>query len=150
MMSSITGNPEPRPTEDLEAMKTLGERSGWEPEAGPLKGVVLAYGCFVGERLVGCAALQVLDSHYYLEYVAVDSAMRNRGLGASLVAKIEEEARARGLTELWAKARLPGFYEKLGYRVHSGDAHGPKSVGDCKACPQYHSTCYPAIVMKSL
>jgi len=150
MTGPSTSNPKPRPTEDLEAMKTLGERSGWEPEAGPLKGVVLAYGCFVGERLVGCAALQVLDGHYFLEYVAVDSAMRNRGLGASLVAKIEEEARARGLTELWAKARLPGFYEKLGFRVHSGDAHGPKSVGDCKACPQYHSTCYPAIVMKPL
>lgn len=139
-----------RLTNDLEAMKALGEMSGWEPEAGPLKGVVVAYGCFVDERLVGCAALQVLEGHYFLEYVAVDGQMRNRGLGASLVAKIEEEARARGLKELWAKARLPGFYERLGYRVLSEDAHGPKSVGDCRVCPQYHKTCYPAIVVKPL
>jgi GNAT superfamily N-acetyltransferase len=150
MTAPVTRNPTPRPTDDLEAMKALGERSGWEPDAGPLRGVVLAYGCYVGERLVGCAALQVLDGCYFLEYVAVDSAMRSRGIGASLVAKIEEEARARGLVELWAKARLPGFYEKLGYRVHPGDTHGPKSVVDCRACPQYHSNCYPAIVVKPL
>jgi len=76
--------------------------------------------------------------------------MRKRGLGASLVAKIEEEARSRGLNELWAKARLPEFYEKLGYSVYSGTAHGPKSVEDCKSCSQYHRTCYPAIVVKPL
>jgi GNAT superfamily N-acetyltransferase len=150
MTAPIIRNPLPRLTHDLVAMKALGERSGWEPESGPLKGVVLAYGCYVGERLAGCAALQVLDGYYFLEYVAVDSSVRNRGLGASLVAKIEEEARARGLKELWAKARLPGFYEKLGYRVQPGDAHGPKSVVDCRDCPQYHRTCYPAIVMKLL
>ena len=139
-----------RRTGDLEAMKTLGEMAGWEPEAGPLRGVVLAYGCFDGERLIGCAALQVLDGYHFLEYVAVDSAMRNRGLGASLVAKIVEEARARGLKELWAKARLPGFYEKLGFKVHSGIRHGPKTIEDCEACPQYHRTCYPAMVVKQL
>jgi GNAT superfamily N-acetyltransferase len=150
MADGTTDDPILRLTEDLAAMKRLGESSGWEPEAGPLRGVVLAFGCFVGERLVGCAALQLLDGHYFLEYVAVDSTMRNRGLGSSLVAKIEEEARARGLKELWAKARLPGFYERLGYRVCSGDAHGPKSVEDCRACTQYHKTCYPAIVMKPL
>jgi len=150
MADPITGNPILRLTRDTEAMKALGEESGWEPEAGSLKGVVVAYGCFLGERLVGCAALQVLDGHYFLEYVAVDSSMRNRGLGASLVAKIEEEARSRGLKELWAKARLPEFYEKLGYRVHSGTTHGLKSVEDCKSCSQYHRTCYPAIVVKPL
>jgi GNAT superfamily N-acetyltransferase len=150
MTRPITGNPIPRLTKDIEAVKTLGEESGWEPEPGPPRGVVLAYGCFVGEKLVGCAALQCLDGYYFLEYVAVDSSFRNRGLGASLVAKIEEEARVRGLKELWAKARQPGFYLKLGYKIQSVGAHGPKSVADCKNCPQYHKTCYPAMVMKPL
>jgi len=150
MTAPSAGNIVLRLTEDLEAMRTLGENSGWEPEPGPLRGVVLAYGYFVGDRLVGCAALQHLDGHFFLEYVAVDISMRSRGLGASLVAKIEEGARSRGLRELWAKARVPGFYEKLGYRVQQGNARGPKSLEDCRNCPQYRKTCNPAIVMKPL
>ena len=137
-------------TDDLEAMKELGERSGWEPEERPLRGVVIAYGYFTGERLVGCAALQVLEGYHFLEYVAVDSAHRNHGLGSSLVAKIEDEARTRGIRELWAKARLPGFYEKIGFRAHSAESHGPKSIEDCRSCPQYRRTCYPSMVVKTL
>lgn len=150
MKDSVTSNPIPRPIEDFAAIKELGERSGWEPEAGPLKGIVIAYGCYVRGRLVGCAALQLLQGCYFLEYVAVDDSFRNRGLGASLVAKVEEEAKRRGLLELWAKARTPGFYEKLGYRIQPVQSHGSKSVEDCKACSQYRKSCYPAIVMKPL
>ncbi len=137
-------------TEDLEEMKRLGEKAGWEPEDGPLNGVVVAYGCFDQGRMIGCAALQVIKGEHFLEYVAVESSMRGRGLGAALVARIEDEARALGLKELWAKARLPGFYERLGYTVYRTGARGAKSVKDCEKCPQYHTTCFPALVVKRL
>jgi len=137
-------------TEDLDAMKRLGEKAGWEPEAGPLKGVVVAYGCFDRGRMVGCAALQLLDGEHFLEYVAVENSMRGRGIGAALVARIEDEARAAGLKELWAKARLPGFYERLGYKVLSETGRGAKSLKGCESCPQYHVTCTPAMVVRRL
>lgn len=115
-----------------------------------MEGIVVAYGWFDGERLVGCAALQVLDGIHYMEFVAVEGSARNRGLGASLVDKIEEEARVRGVGELWAKARLPGFYERLGYEVRPERGHGAKSIDGCEGCAQYGKTCHPAMVVKRL
>ncbi len=138
-----------RRTEDLKEMAELGRKAGLELE-GPLKGVVLAFGCYSGSRLVGCASLQSIDDQLFLEYVAVDEAFRNRGIGAAVVRMVEEEARSRGLTEMWAKARLPAFYEHVGYRVYEGTSHGPKSIAECQACPQYHTTCRPALVFKRL
>ncbi len=100
--------------------------------------------------MVGSAALQLLQGKHFLEYVAVEESMRGRGIGAALVSLIEDEARALGLKELWAKARLPEFYERLGYTVNQEADHGVKTLKDCRRCPQYLVTCRPAMVVKRL
>jgi N-acetylglutamate synthase-like GNAT family acetyltransferase len=85
-----------------------------------------------------------------VECLAVDGRMRGRGLGSSLVAKIELEARAKGVTKLWAVARKPEFFEKNGYlRTSGGERDGP-SLKDCASCNQYLRTCSPAIMLKLL
>jgi N-acetylglutamate synthase-like GNAT family acetyltransferase len=82
--------------------------------------------------------------------VAVDAEVRKRGIGALLVAKIEEEARSRGMSELWAKARSPEFYERIGFRVLGEGERGPKSLESCRECPQFRKSCFPAVVVKQL
>ncbi|MEV0255447.1 GNAT family N-acetyltransferase [Streptomyces sp. NPDC050732] len=52
--------------------------------------------------------------------LAVTRSARGLGVGASLVAAIEDAARARGLTavDLHAQTHALGFYERLGYEVY--------------------------------
>ena len=137
-------------TEDLDAVRELCVSAGLDMQDGPLEGIVVAYGAYLGERLVGCATMQSLDGGRFLEYVAVDASVRNRGIGAMLVARIEDEARARGMGELWAKARAPGFYRRIGYRVLGDAERGPKNLDTCQGCQQFRRDCFPAIVVKEL
>lgn len=62
-------------------------------------------------KVVGTVALEGGK----LRAMAVDA--QTRGIGRLLVARLEEEARARGLTriDLHARQTAIGFYEKLGY-----------------------------------
>ncbi|MET7766505.1 GNAT family N-acetyltransferase [Streptomyces sp. NPDC005336] len=55
--------------------------------------------------------------------LAVTGAARGTGLGAALVRAAEEEARRRGLAEVYLEAQTHalGFYERLGYA-----AYGPE------------------------
>jgi N-acetylglutamate synthase-like GNAT family acetyltransferase len=142
--------PVTRKTQDLEAIRALCVEAGLDMQEGPLAGVVVAYGCYMDDILVGCATLKFEDGSHFLEYVAVDADARNRGIGAMLVAKIEEEARSRGMSELWAKARSPGFYERIGFRVLGEGERGPKSLESCRECPQFRKSCFPAVVVKQL
>ena len=139
-----------RKTSDLEAIRTLCVEAGLDMQDGPIKGVVVAYGCYAGDRIVGCATLKFEDGIHFLEYVAVDAEVRNRGIGALLVAKIEDEARSRGMRELWAKARSPGFYQRIGFRVLGDGERGLRSLDSCRECSQFRKSCFPAIVVKQL
>ena len=53
-----------------------------------------------------------------LRAMAVDT--QARGVGRALVQRLEEEARARGITQIELHARITarGFYAKLGYLEH--------------------------------
>jgi GNAT superfamily N-acetyltransferase len=54
----------------------------------------------------------------YVELLAVDEDARRRGVGGALLARLEDEARARGMTGVWLDTftfQAPGFYERQGY-----------------------------------
>ncbi len=57
-----------------------------------------------------------------LRAMAVDAGAQTRGIGRFLVAGLEAEARARGITRIVLHARITarGFYAKLGY-IEEGD-----------------------------
>ena len=80
--------------------------------------------CFEGEVLVGTLLLTPRpEGTLQMRQVAVHEAHQGRGLGQSLVAESELEARRRGCTTMVLHARLSAvpFYEKLGYaRVGEG------------------------------
>lgn len=75
---------------------------------------------FDGATPVGTARLDV-DYAGKVGRMAVLASHRTRGIGAALMARIHELARARGLRTLWCHAQLSAapFYARLGY-VASG------------------------------
>lgn len=55
----------------------------------------------------------------FVELLAVAEAARGRGVGRSLMAGMEADARARGLSGVWLDTfsfQAPDFYRALGYR----------------------------------
>ncbi len=55
-----------------------------------------------------------------IELLVVPEALRGQGLGTSLLARAEQEARARGCIGAWLDTfsfQARGFYEKLGYAL---------------------------------
>ncbi len=143
-------NSEFRRIDDYGAVKEMALRAGLDVVDKSIDCIVAAYGYYVGGRLMGCAALEFEEGNYFLEWVAVDDSMRLRGIGASLVAMIEAEATSRGMAELWAKARIPDFYRRIGYRILSKGERGLKTLDGCRGCPERNKTCHPAIIVKKL
>lgn len=90
-------------------------------ERDPFCAHLLAYD---GSLPIGTARL---DAEYggKIGRLAVLAPHRRRGVGAALMARLHELARARGLPRLWCHAQLSAvpFYERLGYT-----ASGPMFV----------------------
>jgi N-acetylglutamate synthase-like GNAT family acetyltransferase len=148
MAQAMKGTPELRETNDFSAMLSLAKESGLDSDH--LTGIANAYGFYLDGKLVGCAALKKGDDLFMVECLAVAESMRGRGLGRALVARIEKEARAKGAKKVWAIARQPRFFERIGYRVSSASDPGAPSHDDCRTCPQFGNSCHPAIVVKDL
>ena len=148
MAEAMKNTPELRETSDFSAMLILARESGLESDR--LTGIVSAYGFYLDGILVGCAALKKGDDQFMLECLAVAENMRGRGLGRTLVARIEKEAVAKGARKLWAIARQPRFFERIGYRISSASGPGAPKNDDCMTCHQFGKSCCPAIVVKDL
>ncbi len=148
-MTDVDGrHVELRDTSDLEAIRRLALEAGLED--GPFNSIVYSCGFFEGDELMACAALKDRDGVFSVEWLAVDSSMRGRGLGRLLVRRIEDESRARGATRIWALARASGFFQRIGYTiVPPEDSPGPTIAG-CLKCPQYKTACHPKIVTREL
>ncbi|MGD9963678.1 MAG: GNAT family N-acetyltransferase, partial [Thermoplasmata archaeon] len=135
------GSPELRKTEDYDAVRALALRSGLED--GTFENIVMAYGYYIGDELFGCAALKREGERYAVAWLAVSETLRRKGVGRLLVRGIETEARMRGADRIWALARAPRFFERIGFRIaSSGESAGP-TMSNCLLCSQYQRTCFP-------
>jgi len=105
----------------------------------------------VDDELAGCASLKKDGDWYAVEWLAVADRFRGKGVGSMLVRKIETEARMRGAERLWALARAPRFFEKIGIR-QSAPADRPEgpTLSNCLLCKQYQRDCFPAVMVKNL
>ena len=137
-----------RATSDFASMRSLALASGLEE--GDYSGFIAAYGIFDGSRLVGCVGLKNLKGVYTVECLAVAEGLRGKGLGRRLLEAVEAEARRRGASEIWALARAPGFFERMGFVRAEPPGSGVPSMRGCLVCPQYLKNCRPAIFVKRL
>jgi amino-acid N-acetyltransferase len=89
-----------------------------------------------GERLVGCAALELVWRDLAeIKSLAVDESCRGRGIGTQLVRAAVEEGRRLGLTRVFALTREQRFFERLGFAVVSRETLPHKVWTDCVRCP---------------
>jgi amino-acid N-acetyltransferase len=101
-------------------------------------------------RLVGCGAL-----HFYtassgeVRSLAVDPAVKTRGIGRALVETLEEEARTQELHSIFAFTYVPGFFGKLGFEEVERGELPLKAWKDCLRCPKFQA-CDEIAVLKRL
>jgi N-acetylglutamate synthase-like GNAT family acetyltransferase len=148
MTEAVQSGLELRPTNDYEAIRRLALASGLED--GTFRQTVAAIAYYQSENLVGCATLRKDGEVYSVDWLAVDDRMRGKGLGRELVATIAREARRRGASRLWALARAPEFFERIGFRRNVADEGIGPVLANCLVCPQYQKSCFPAIMMKDI
>lgn len=100
-----------------------------------------------GDRIVGCAALEIYPSGVLLRSVAVDDAWRGRGLGKDLVESALTFARQRGATAAFLlTTTAPQFFPRFGF-VRITRAEVPDDV---KQSIEFTSVCCSsAIVMRA-
>ncbi|MCD8016789.1 MAG: DUF401 family protein [Oscillospiraceae bacterium] len=65
-------------------------------------------------ELIAAATLQIRDGVYTLGDIAVREEHRSRGFGKQMQRVVFDEARRLGVTELWASAKVPDYYYRLG------------------------------------
>ena len=106
-------------------------------------------GAFVGQRMVGTISLDDYRGLPVVGRIAVSREYRGSGLGRRLLTTLEAEALRRGLTELWATARAPGFFVAMGYAVVAEGRERDLLLSECFTCGQYSKECHPQAVRKS-
>ena len=103
-----------------------------------------------GGRIAGCGALTALDgSLMEIRSLAVHPDMHGQGIGAQLVARLLEKARARGAQRVCALTLSPEFFAKQGFHVVNRWQISPKIWQECVYCPKFHA-CDEVAVLKEL
>ncbi|MEJ7606316.1 MAG: N-acetyltransferase [Bryobacteraceae bacterium] len=102
---------------------------------------------FSGQRLVGCGAL-----HFYsptsgeVRSLAVDPAVKSRGVGRAIVEALEGEAREYQLHSIFAFTYVSGFFGKLGFAEVERGELPLKAWKDCLRCPKFQNCDETAVV----
>lgn len=124
---------------DLPGASRLLEASGL-----PLDGVVEAFGHFVvaeeGGRLVGVGGLEIHGPDGVLRSVAVEPALRGRGVGARLSERLIADARDAGLSRMYLlTTTAETYFPRHGFRPIPREEASPEVRGSVEfreACPQ--------------
>jgi len=102
---------------ELPRIGDLLERSGLAADGLDASHVML-FGVIGGDRLTGCAAVEVFGPVGLLRSVAVVPEGRGRGLGGALVRAVEKEMRRIGVTKLYLLTETAEhFFAARGYRA---------------------------------
>ena len=101
-------------------------------------------------RLIGCGAL-----HFYtpttaeIRSLAVDPALKARGIGRLIIEDLEREAVEQGLHAIFAFTYVPEFFHKLGFQEVERGELPLKAWKDCLRCPKFQC-CDEIPVLKAL
>lgn len=137
-----------RETDDLDAVRELGARSGIEDSGREDEHIRAAWGAFDGDKLVGAIVLERLGDLDTPNWLAVDADYRRCGIAGRLYAALECEALARGVTRLWVTARAPAFFLVRGYDTVADGEEQAILLGECPRCAQFGRGCEPRALTK--
>lgn len=92
------------------------------------------------EQLVGCGALHFYTQHMAeLRSLAVDPDRARSGLGRLITEELITEASKLGVDVVFAFTYVPGFFEKIGFRMVDRGALPLKAWKDCLRCPKFQA-----------
>jgi amino-acid N-acetyltransferase len=100
--------------------------------------------------VIGCGSLQIAWADLAeIKSLAVDQAYMGRGVGKKLVSNIVKQARALGLSQIFALTLTPGFFQKAGFKKVDKNDLPMKVWRDCAKCPKQQN-CDEIAVIKHL
>jgi len=103
----------------------------------------------LGGEIVACASLKVYSTDLAeIAGLAVRDDQQGRGLGRALVEALVTEARAVGVTEVFALTRKPAFFYRLEFRPEERHAFPLKVWADCARCPRQHDCDEIAVALR--
>lgn len=138
-------------SDDLATIRALGVAAGLE-DSGRENEEILA-GWLARDAAghpVGGVALETFDGLDVVNWMSVDGALRGRGVASRLLQALEDEARALGVSRLYATARAHGLFLANGYAQVPDGPVARLLVGECLHCPQYKDGCEPEPMVKDL
>ena len=135
-------------SDDLEAALALAREAHLEVSASSEPPLAM-WAAFDGDRMIGTVSLDAFRGLSVVGRFAVSRSYRGKGLGRRLLSALEDEAQGRGLTELWATARAPGFFVSMGFSVVGDGRQRDLLLSECGVCPQYGTECRPQAVRKT-
>lgn len=94
--------------------------------------------------LVGGVVLAMREGEYIIDGIAVDPPMRKTGIGRIMIKKAVDEIKSRGGNRLFLVAKVPAFFEKLGFTTVKKET-APKFF-ECGQCNQYRVSCFPEVM----
>lgn len=102
-----------------------------------------------GDRVIGAGSLLEM-SPVLLEVRSLVIALEYRkfGIGAKIVDRLVDEARARGVPTVFALTRAVGFFERRGFVVTDKEDFPEKVWRDCVVCPVRFNCDETAVVKK--
>jgi ABC-type polar amino acid transport system ATPase subunit/N-acetylglutamate synthase-like GNAT family acetyltransferase len=122
----------------------------FKPDSPDPEGMIVCFELYDEEigRRIGGAALAYVHEEYVIRSVAVEKEYRHKGLGSMLVNRIVEEAKEWDAKRLLLTAKVPAFYEKVGFRVIPRESVPPVSA--CMTCSKYNNGCAAAVMKMDL
>lgn len=96
------------------------------------------------DYLVGGVVLAMREGEYIIDGIAVDTPMRKTGIGRIMIKKAVEEVKSRGGNRLFLVAKVPAFFEKLGFTAVKNET--APTFFECSQCPQYKVSCFPEVM----
>ena len=100
-------------------------------------------------EVIGCGSLHIMGADLAeVRSLAVSETSQAKGIGAAIVAACLEDARAMGLTRVFALTYKPGFFEKQGFRVANVMEFPQKVWNECVRCPFFTNCKEVAVVLE--
>ncbi len=89
------------------------------------------------QTIVACGSLKLYsETLAEIAGVAVQDDWQGRGLGRAVIETLVAEARALGLSEVFALTRKPAFFLRLGFGPAEKAQFPQKVWADCARCPR--------------
>ena len=91
-------------------------------------------------EFLGCGALHLYGPHLAeVRSIVLHPHARGKGAGAALLQALLAESEDHGVATTCLFTRLPGFFERFGFRTAERNAMPDKIYKDCQACPRLYA-----------